>query len=45
MTADDIAREIIAVLSQPPDRLLALSKAAGKWARQYADAGNSTILG
>ena len=44
MDADDIAKATIAVLSLPPERLLALSKAAAAWARQYADAGNSAIF-
>ncbi len=44
MDADDIARATIAVLSLPPEQLLALSRAAAAWARRYADAGNSAIL-
>ena len=44
MDADDIAKTAIRILSLPPDRLLALSKAAAAWARQYAETGSSAIL-
>jgi glycosyltransferase involved in cell wall biosynthesis len=45
MDAGDIAGRTAEILSLPPDQLLALSKAAAAWARQYAETGSSAILG